>query len=363
MIAKGMVHLCVWGLLAVFAAFSASAQGFAGMASDAEGFSLPRPNPEFSFPEDHGPHPDFRIEWWYVTANLTAEDGRSYGIQWTLFRSATRPEAPADTAKGWASPQIWFGHAGLTNADQHFTAQTFARGGIGQAGATAAPFAAWINDWAMTGRAGPGQDALDRLDLSAHGADFSYALKLEAQGPILRQGLDGYSVKSPRGQASYYYSQPHYDVQGTVHLPGGPVVVTGQAWLDREWSSQPLAPSQTGWDWFSLHLADGAKLMVYRLRDADGPDFIPASFVGPDGAARYLPDGDVELTPIKTTRVAGRDVPTHWRVIWADGGLDIETEPVNTQAWMDLNVPYWEGPVRVTGTHQGQGYLEMTGYE
>ena len=46
------------------------AQGFAGLGSGAEGFKLPETNPTFQFPSDDGSHPDFRIEWWYLTANL-----------------------------------------------------------------------------------------------------------------------------------------------------------------------------------------------------------------------------------------------------------------------------------------------------
>jgi predicted secreted hydrolase len=349
-----MVMLMPWGALA---------QGFADMGSDAEGFSLPQPDPEFRFPQDHGAHPDFRIEWWYVTANLTGADGQDYGIQWTLFRSALRAEPPDDVTDGWSSPQIWFAHMGVTSAARHHAAQRFARGGIGQAGVTVAPFEAWINDWSMVSRATPGADALSALSLTASGDDAGYDLALDADGPLLFQGRDGFSVKSPRGQASYYYSQPHYRVTGTLTLPDGDIEVTGRAWLDREWSSQPLAPSQTGWDWFSLHLSDGAKLMVYRLRDSDGPAYTPGSWVGPDGTTRYVPDGEIALTPLSTTRVAGRDVPTRWRIDWPAGGVRIETDPVNAAAWMDVNVPYWEGPVRVSGSHTGVGYLEMTGYE
>ena len=29
---------------------------------------------------------------------------------------------------------------------------------------------------------------------------------------------------------------------------------------------------------------------------------------------------------------------------------------------MNLSIPYWEGPVAVSGSHSGLGYLEMTGY-
>ncbi len=335
------------------------AQGFAGMGTEATGFSYPSPGPAFAFPADHGPHPDFRIEWWYVTANLRGADGRDYGIQWTLFRSAL---APGESA-GWASPQVWFAHAALTTPEAHMAAETFARGGIGQAGVTAEPFAAWIDDWAMTGRAETGRDALSALDLTARAEDFAYALKLDAARPLVLQGEAGYSVKSPKGQASYYYSQPHYAVTGTLQLPEGPVAVTGQAWLDREWSSQPLADSQTGWDWFSLHLADGAKLMVYRLRDAEAPGFTPGTWVAPDGTARPIPDGQIGLEPLATTRVAGREIPTTWRVMWPQAGIDLVTTPLYPAAWMDLAVSYWEGPVRVSGTHEGVGYLEMTGYE
>ena len=170
-------------------------------------------------------------------------------------------------------------------------------------------------------------------------------------------------MKSPRGQASYYYSQPHYRVTGRLALPDGAGEVTGRAWLDREWSSSPLAESQTGWDWFALHLETGAKLMVYRLRDDAGPDFTPATWIRPDGTARYLRDGAVEIAPRQTTRVAGRDVPTHWRLAWAEKGLDITTRPLNPRSWMDTSVQYWEGPVVVEGSHAGEGYLEMTGYE
>lgn len=34
---------------------------------------------------DHG-LPDRRIEWWYLTANLTDSRGGQWGAQWTLFR-------------------------------------------------------------------------------------------------------------------------------------------------------------------------------------------------------------------------------------------------------------------------------------
>jgi predicted secreted hydrolase len=343
-------------LIALLLAPNAHAQGFAGLGTDAEGFAIPERGRALHFPADHGPHPDYRIEWWYLTATLTGADGQDYGVQWTLFRSALAPFE----AEGWDSPQIWMGHAGLTTASAHFSAERFARGGVGQAGVTAEPFAAWIDDWHMTSTAQPDQDALDRLDIHARGTDFSFTLDFTAEGPRVLQGDQGYSVKSPQGQASYYYSQPFYTVTGRLDLPSGPVAVTGQGWLDREWSSQPLAGDQSGWDWVSLQFDDGHRMMGFQLRG--GQTFTSGTWITPEGQATPLPDGAVQFTPLRHTRLNGRDVPTHWQIDWPEGGLSITTEPLNPRSWMDLSVQYWEGPLRFTGSHSGRGYLEMTGY-
>lgn len=334
-----------------------SAQGFAGLGTSAEGFSMPTPGKRFSFPADHGAHNDFRIEWWYVTANLQAADGTRYGVQWTLFRSAL---AAGDT-QGWANPQMWMGHAAITTPDRHQVAERFARGGIGQAGVTVAPFDAWIDAWRMTSRAAANADALSALDVKAEGVDFAFDLKLDADRPLVAHGDGGYSVKSAKGQASYYYSQPFYRVTGELQLPSGPVAVTGQAWLDREWSSQPLSAEQVGWDWFSLHFDSGEKLMAFRLRD-DAAGFTSGTWISADGAAEPLLQGSVTVTSLSNAVVAKRSLPIRWRVEVPSKGVDITTQVLNEHAWMATAFPYWEGPISFVGTKPGRGYLEMTGY-
>ena len=345
-------------LAALLLAGPATAQGFAGMGQTADSFATPDPDYRFSFPADHGAHPDFRIEWWYLTATLQGPDGTEYGAQWTLFRTALTP----GEAAGFSSPQLWMGHAALTTPDAHLFAERLGRGGIGQAGVIASPFEAWIDDWQMISRAGPGQDMLSALDITAKGEGFSYELALQATRPIVAQGDQGYSVKSAAGQASHYYSQPFYAVAGTITVGADAIPVAGQAWLDREWSSQPLAPHQTGWDWFSLMFDDGARMMGFRLRDA-GAGFTSATWIAPDGAVTSMPPGALRVTPLRSVTVAGREIPVDWQVELPAKDINVMVKALNPQSFMDTSVPYWEGPIRISGSHTGRGYLEMTGYE
>ncbi|OED47677.1 iron ABC transporter permease [Rhodobacteraceae bacterium (ex Bugula neritina AB1)] len=340
--------------MAVFWAGAALPQSYAGLGSSAEGFAIPQQSTRLNFPADHGPHPDFRIEWWYLTANLEGSDGASYGIQWTLFRSALAP----GEAGGWQSPQVWMAHAAVTSQDQHFFAERLARGGFGQAGVETAPFDAWVDDWQMRSV----DETLEQISLSANDLTFSYALNLTADGPLVLHGRHGYSVKSASGQASHYYSQPHYQVSGTLSLPDGPVEVTGHGWLDREWSSQPLAEDQSGWDWFSLRFDSGEKLMGFLLRSKTG-DFTSGTWITAEGKAEPLRPGAFQAEALAVSDVQGRNIPTRWHASLPEKGVSVEIQSLNPQSWMGTSFSYWEGPVSVSGSHSGKGYLEMTGYE
>lgn len=335
----------IFALLCLLLPSFALAQGFAGLGTKADDFALPEKGYQFEFPKDHGPHNDFRIEWWYVTANLTAKDGTPYGIQWTLFRNALEPMA----AEGWGLEQVYMGHAALTTPKAHYATERYARGGTGQAGALASELTAWIDDWTLT-----------QNMISAAGPDFAFDLRVDGIGPLVFHGDQGYSVKSAEGQASHYYSAPFMKVDGTLHLPSGEVEVSGTAWLDREWSSQPLASDQTGWDWFSLSFDGGEKLMGFVLRGET--DYTQATWINADGSTESLGNGAFQATPLEWSETSGPEVPTRWAVMLPQKGIDIVVEALNPDAWLPLSIPYWEGPVSVSGSKSGRGYLEMTGY-
>lgn len=331
-------------------------KGFAGMGDQALAFTPVVPGRVFSFPADHAAHEGFRIEWWYVTANLKDQQGNEFGVQWTLFRSALKPLAEQ---AGWADQTIWLGHAAVTSSTVHHAAERYARGGVGQAGVQLAPFEAWIDDWRFASQA---QDPLSDLQLSARDKAFAYQLHLTSSRPLVLQGDKGFSQKSEEGQASYYYSQPFFQASGTLQIDGQTYTVSGPAWLDREWSSQPLTANQTGWDWFSLHLDSGEHVMLYRMRQKDGAPYLTGAWIAADGQTQTLSSSQIQLTPQDTAKVAGRTMPVKWSINIPDKHLDITLDALNPNAWMNLRIPYWEGPVRIRGSHPGRGYLEMTGY-
>jgi len=351
----------------------AEPQGFAGLGEDAAAFAQADGASPLDFPEDHGPHPDYRIEWWYLTANLEDAQGEPLGLQWTLFRQALTPPDERPDPAPWTADQVWMAHMGISRGATHVAAERFARShsqhANGQAGVNAAPFEAWIDDWVLKS---PEDASFEDFTLSAYsgeGADrFGYALTLESQGPLVQHGENGFNAKTVEGQGSRYYSQPFLQITGQVTLNGETHEVSGQGWLDREWSSQLLTPEQTGWDWFSLHLNDGRKLMAYRLRGGgeDGGDYAFAHLISADGETELIGADRVTLTPLETQSVAGRDMPTRWSLTLPDADMQLTVEARHPNRWMPTSVPYWEGDVVVrqaeTQENVGVGYLEMTGY-
>jgi predicted secreted hydrolase len=337
--------------------------------SDTAGYARaiePRP---FRFPEDHGPHPEYRTEWWYLTGNLEAADGRPFAFQLTFFRAALAPRA-APRRSGWNTNQLWMAHFGLTDVDGewHRGAERLARGAGGLAGASAAPFRVWVEDWELEG----GAEGLFPLRLRAREGDEALELTLEEGKPVVLQGRDGLSQKGTEpGNASYYYSLTRIPARGTVKVAGERIPVEGSAWMDREWSTSALGDEHVGWDWFSLQLSDGRELMFFQLRRRDGtPDTLGhGALVAPDGGWEVLSAGEVEVGVLDRweSPLDGTAYPSGWRIRLPGHGVDLTAEPRIRDQEMNLTFRYWEGAVRVEGRGvdgpvDGHGFVELTGY-
>ena len=323
----------------------------------------PRP---FSFPADHGPHPEFRSEWWYWTGNLSHAGGRSFGYQFTIFRFALAPlpgAAAVARPSAWATRDSWLAHLAVSDiAGQRFHAdERAARGALGLAGATAQPFAVTCDGWTASGSLADGEE----MRVQASGKNATLDLHLAPGKPVVLQGDRGLSRKgAAAGNASYYYSLTRMPTRGTIRLGGTDYSVTGDSWMDREWSTSALEPGVVGWDWFALHLADGRDVMFYRLRTADGKAtrFSGGTLIARDGSSSPLAAEAVELTSRATwTSPRGITYPAHWRLRTAD--LDLDIVPRLADQELDLTVRYWEGAVEIHGSQTGVGYVELAGYD
>ena len=333
------------------------------------GFARATAPRDFRFPDDHGPHPEFRHEWWYFTGNLRAPGGRRFGYQLTFFRFALSPDA-ADRGSRWATNQAYMAHFAVTDAQGNrfrFFERT-GRGALGIAGATARPFRVWLDDWSAEGA-----DASTLpIRLRAAEGGTSVDLVLDSAGPIVLQGDRGLSRKGAApGNASYYYSMTRLATRGNVLVEDTSLPVEGSSWLDREWGTSSLEKGQSGWDWFALQLSDGRDLMFYRLRRGDGgaDPFSAGTLVLPDGSFRPLSPDDVRVEILEHWRSpeSGARYPSRWRLRLPTEGLELEVVPRVADQELRTAVRYWEGAVGVRGTARGKpvegdGYVELTGY-
>lgn len=326
------------------------------------------PDKPLQFPHDFGAHPDFRTEWWYATGWLETPDGKPLGFQITFFRSAT--DHDRDNPSRFAPTQLIIAHAALSDPEvgKLLHAEKSARQGFGLAYAHEGNTDVKLDDWTLL------RDEQGRYHVYAPSGEFTLQLTLVPTQPPLLQGGQGYSRKGPKAeQSSYYYSEPHLKVEGTVSRNGEPVKVTGSAWLDHEWSTTVLDERAVGWDWVGVNLGDGAALTAFRIRARDGSQLWAYASVrdAKGGLTIYAPEA-VQFIPHRnwrsprtraaypvemTVQVATKDGKTQWRLLPLQDDQELDSRA-------STGAVYWEGAVTVLrdGRQVGRGYLEMTGY-
>jgi predicted secreted hydrolase len=321
------------------------------------------PGNPMAFPRDHGSHPDFRTEWWYVTGWLTTQDGESLGFQITFFR--TKPNIAAANPSAFAPHQLLIAHCAISDPKRGrlWQDQRIRRAGLGLAEAAEGDTDVWIDDWALKHRAG-GYEAKIAAE------DFAIAVELADTESPLVNGDAGVSRKGPASEsASYYYSLPHMKVRGNITRGGESTRVEGEAWFDHEWSSEYLDGQAGGWDWTGINLDNGAALMAFRIRGLDGSvRWAGGTFRAPDGKLQVLEPADIRFDAVRewTSPRTGIRYPVEWRV--TAGSRQFELKPLLDDQENDTRAStgaiYWEGAVRAYEQDRpvGRGYMEMTGY-
>lgn len=333
-------------------------------AKTPDGYALPQAGRQFVFPRDHGSHPEFKIEWWYLTGHLYAEDGRRFGLQATFFR-----RADGTAEKG----NIYLAHMALLDvkSGRFIHQERLNREGWDASAAIGS----------LDVKCGPWSLRMDNTGLiSVAGsirAEASFQLDLKPAKPLVVFGENSVSRKgADPSAASHYLTFPRLETHGALTLGTEKISVRGEMWMDHEMSSSQLDESQVGWDWACLQLRDGREAMVYRMRRKDGTTdpFSTLAWINPAGAVQPVSAKDFTLTPIAAWRspVSKAEYPAgvileavdpstgkraHWKLIPLAQGQELTGRITG--------IAYWEGACRILDEQDkeiGSAFLELTGY-
>jgi predicted secreted hydrolase len=325
--------------------------------------ALALPPRRLAFPADHGAHPEFRTEWWYITGHAQS-GGRSFGFQVTFFRS--RVEGTQQMQSKFAAKQLLFAHAAITDvqAKQLRHDDRIARAGFGIAQAALTDGNLRLRDWSLARENGAWHAVIPA-------GDFALDLRCAPTQPVLLQGDQGLSRKGPKPeQASYYYSEPQLAVSGRLTVQGRALEVTGKAWMDHEVSDEYLHPDAAGWDWIGMNLDDGSALMAFRIRGKDGGALWDGgTFRSARGEQYVASRGEIEFSPQRrwTSPLSNASYPVEWLVrtpadIYTVRAV-VDNQELDSRG--STGAIYWEGLSDLldgNGKQVGRGYLEMTGY-
>jgi len=346
------------------------------------GFATPQPGRVFQFPRDHGSHPEFRIEWWYITGHLWDSSSNRFGFQTTFFRTAAPsiPTPPPHASADFGLNQLFLSHAALLDLSSGtFRHRERLHREGWAAGSQTNTLRVWQEGSSLTllpfedpTASRPSLRLVDSIR-----AEAAWDIQLTPVKPLVSFGTNGVSRKGADPDASsHYLTFPRLKVEGSLTLVGKPRAVRGLAWMDHEFGSSQLATNQTGWDWFSVQLHDGRELMAYRLRHKDGSTdpFSTLAWIDAAGNVTHQPATAFELQPLRRWRSprSGAEYPSGLRLIATDPSTrtPVRWDLVPLQEDQELpgtigNVPYWEGACRVldhTNTEIGHAFIELTGY-
>jgi predicted secreted hydrolase len=333
----------------------------------AQDYKIAEPGYTFAFPRDYFSHGEYQTEWWYYTGNVESADGRRFGFELTFFRQGV---SRAANGSPWYVHDLWMAHMALSDikGQRFLDEERLNRSGPGIAGVDPETGTVWNGNWQA--------HITDREEELRGVADkFGFALKLEPVKQPVIQGRAGISQKAEgAGHASHYFSLTRLTTAGSINLDGKSYQVQGTSWMDHEFFTSSMAANEAGWDWLSLQLADGADLMLYRMRHKDGSvdPYSSGSYVDAGGKAHFLSAGDFTMTPAAgtwTSPATKAKYPVEWHVSIPRLKMELNvTTPLKSQELVSrLGTSYWEGAIDVGGTQaqshvSGLGYLEMTGY-
>ena len=305
--------------------------------------------PEVTLPADDAPHAH-ATEWWYYSGQLQTEGGERYSFHLATF-----------LRQGTLEHTAFHGSLRDHQSGKHYAEQARTEGKPGEGRRDGFDFS--YGAWQVSGTG-------EKHAIRMAGKGFAVDLALtDKQQPVLHRAPEspvaGLLDLGAAG-SSYYTSRPRMAAQGTLVIDGARKTVRGEVWFDHQWGDFEAAKLR--WNWFALQLADGADLMIYEIFDRQGAPILRMGSYAKDGQVSALGASDFTTTSRGSWKSKASAViyPMDWTIAVPSRDIDLKLEAINRQSQFDarlttLNV-YWEGAVKVGGSHTGVGFLELNGY-
>ncbi|MDS4013300.1 MAG: lipocalin family protein [Candidatus Accumulibacter sp.] len=301
-------------------------------------------------PADDAVHEQL-TEWWYYSGHLQTEAGERYSFHMAAF-----------VRRGTLTHTVFHGSL-LDHQNEKLYAEQARTAGV-PADMRRDGFAFSYGDWQLRGS---GEQHAAKMA----GKDFRLEVQLTDRLPPVLHQVPGTPVAGllDFGAAgkSYYTSRPRMSAQGTLSIGGTAKAVRGEVWFDHQWGDFEAAKLR--WNWFALQLADGADLMIFELFDRQGGPVLRMGTYAKEGKAEGLASSDFATNARGSWKSpsTGTVYPMDWTISIPAKGLSLKVDPVIR--WSQFNAltttmnVYWEGAVKVSGSHTGVGFMELSGYQ
>jgi predicted secreted hydrolase len=101
--------------------------------------------------------------------------------------------------------------------------------------------------------------------------------------------------------------------------------------------------------------------MVYQIRSTK-QKYLYGSLMKTDGSIRTLSAQELSVALNDDYHLTQGKYPRSFTISIPDEQIAITVYVVNENLIMRFGIEYFEGMVTFSGSHQGEGFLEMTGY-
>jgi len=308
---------------------------------------------QVNFPEDEGAHPEYGMEWWYLNATVSDNEGHQYTAMLAYFNKKS-PRPPLKIISIADLDAEVFYHEVPTVWDLVAAQPVYAEEKLDLR---------WddYDRWYRTD-----EDSY-HYSLQAKGDLIGFTFDLSQDKDPLMVGGDGL-IDWTEG-STYYYSLTRLQVDGQIEIKGEIIDVAGIGWMDHQWMEDM---AEKGWQWFSIQLDDKTDIICWNICDLDGTvQSSDLTMMLANGSIYHTTDIELEATDTWMSPDTDQTYGMTWtlREPKRDLDLEIQTRFPEQEIILLKEVPQytwhiWEGGTTVSGQIDGSpvsgvGYAEL----